>query len=210
MKIEFLRGRRRLAAVSIATAVAVTGFFGLRAAELGKLPFENPTPTIRTAQRSEAAAGRGYSAMLKRVLPAVVNISSSKVVKQTAQEVPEGVDPFFRQFFGNDFGQKFSVPQDRREKALGSGVIISPEGYILTNNHVVEGATEVTVTLRDKREMKARVVGTDPRTDVAVLKIDGSNFPVLTLADSSKVQIGDIVLAIGDRSAWARRSRPAL
>ncbi len=84
------------------------------------------------------------------------------------------------------------------EKALGSGVIVSPEGYILTNNHVVDGATEVTVTLHDKREMKARVVGTDPRTDIAVLKIDGSNFPVLTLADSSKVEIGDIVLAIGD------------
>ncbi len=113
-------------------------------------------------------------------------------------ESPEGVDPFFRQFFGNDFGQQFNVPQERREKALGSGVIISPEGYILTNNHVVEGATEVTVTLHDKREMKARVVGTDPRTDIAVLKIDGSNFPVLTLADSSKVEIGDIVLAIGD------------
>jgi serine protease Do len=108
------------------------------------------------------------------------------------------VDPFLHQFFGNDFGQKFNVPQDRREKALGSGVIISAEGYILTNNHVVEGATEVTVTLHDKREMKARVVGTDPRTDIAVLKIDGSNFPVLTLADSSKVEIGDIVLAIGD------------
>jgi serine protease Do len=198
MKIEFLRGRRWLAAVAVMTAVAVTGFYGLRAAELGKLPFENPAPTIRTVSRSEAAAGRGYSAMLKRVLPAVVNISSSKVVKQTAQAMPEGVDPFFRQFFGNDFGQKFNVPQDRREKALGSGVIISPEGYILTNNHVVEGATEVTVTLHDKREMKARVVGTDPRTDIAVLKIDGSNFPVLTLADSSKVEIGDIVLAIGN------------
>ena len=77
-------------------------------------------------------------------------------------------------------------------------MIISPEGYILTNNHVVDGATEVTVTLHDKREMKARVVGTDPRTDIAVLKIEGSNFPTLTLADSSKVEVGDIVLAIGD------------
>ena len=108
------------------------------------------------------------------------------------------MDPFFRQFFGNDFRQRFNVPQERTEKALGSGVIVSPEGYILTNNHVVDGAKEVTVTLHDKREMKARVVGTDPRTDIAVLKIEGSNFPTLTLADSSKVEIGDIVLAIGD------------
>ena len=90
------------------------------------------------------------------------------------------------------------MPQERREKALGSGVIVSPEGYILTNNHVVDGAKEVTVTLHDKREMKARVIGTDPRTDIAVLKIEGSNFPALTLADSSKVEVGDIVLAIGD------------
>src|SRR5277367_6049308 len=202
MKIEFLRNHRWLAAVSVATAIAVTGFFGLRAAELGKLPFENPAPTIKTVSRSEAAAGRGYSAMLKRVLPAVVNISSSKVVKQTAQETPEDADPFFRQFFGNNSGQKFNVPQDRREKALGSGVIISPEGYILTNNHVVDGATDVTVTLHDKREMKARVVGTDARTDIAVLKIEGSNFPTLTLADSSKVEIGDIV---NRKRNWTRK-----
>jgi serine protease Do len=127
-----------------------------------------------------------------------VNISSSKVVKQTAMEMPQGLDPSLRQFFGNDFSQQNNAPQERNEKALGSGVIVSPEGYILTNNHVVDGAKEVTVTLHDKREMKARIVGTDPRTDIAVLKIEGSNFPSLTLADSSKVEIGDIVLAIGD------------
>src|SRR5438270_7653066 len=110
----------------------------------------------------------------------------------------QGVDPFFRQFFGDDFMRKFSVPRERREKSLGSGVIVSPEGYVLTNNHVVDHATEVTVTLYDKREMKARVVGSDPRTDIAVLKLEGSNFPSLTLGDSAKVEVGDIVLAIGD------------
>jgi serine protease Do len=198
MKSELFKRRRWLATASLATALAVTGFYGLRAASLGTLPFEHPAPTIKMATRSEAAAGRGYSAVVKRVLPAVVNISSSRVVKQAAMEGPQGVDPFFRQFFGNDFAQRFNVPQQRTEKALGSGVIIAPEGYILTNNHVVDGAKEVTVTLHDKREMKARVVGTDPRTDIAVLKIEGSNFPTLTLADSSKVEIGDIVLAIGD------------
>jgi serine protease Do len=196
MKIEFFRGRRWLATLSLATALAVTGFYGLRAAD--KLPFENPAPTIRTAARSEAAAGRGYSAVVKRVVPAVVNISTSKMVKQTAMEMPDGMDPMFRQFFGNGSGRGSNAPRQRNEKALGSGVIISPQGYILTNNHVVEGATDVTVTLHDKREFKAKVVGTDPRTDVAVLKIEGSNFPVLTLADSSKVEIGDIVLAIGN------------
>lgn len=191
MKFEFPKGRRWLMTASLAALVAVTGFYGIRAAE-------NPTPTVSMSTRSEAASGRGYSAVVKRVLPAVVNISSSKVVKQTALEGGQGLDPFFRQFFGNDFGQRFNVPQERREKALGSGVIISPEGYILTNNHVVDGAKDVTVTLHDKREMKARVIGTDPRTDIAVVKIEGSNFPVLKLADSSKVEVGDIVLAIGN------------
>jgi serine protease Do len=197
MKIEFFRGRRWFAAASLTVALAATGFYGLRASE-GKVPFSHPAPSLKIAPRSEASAGHGYSAVVKRVLPAVVNISSSKVVKETAQEMPQGVDPFFRQFFGDNFGQRFNVPQERREKALGSGVIVSPEGYILTNNHVVDGATEVVVTLHDKREMKARVIGTDPRTDIAVLKIEGSNFPALTLADSSKVEVGDVVLAIGN------------
>jgi serine protease Do len=190
MKSEFFRGRRWMATAAMVAALAVTGFYGLRAAE-------NQAPTIKTALRSEAAAGRGYSAVVKRVVPAVVNISSSKMVKQTAMDMPDGADPFFRQFFGDRGGQQFQ-PRQRNEKALGSGVIISPQGYILTNNHVVDGATTVTVTLHDKREFKARVVGTDPRTDVAVLKIEGSNFPTLTLADSSKVEVGDIVLAIGN------------
>ena len=198
MKFEFRKGRHWLTTASLAALVAVTGFYGIRAAAEGKLPFEGPKPTVTMSTRSEAASGRGYSAIVKKVLPAVVNISSEKVMKQTAFEGSQGVDPFFRQFFGDDFGQRFNVPQERREKALGSGVIVSPEGYILTNNHVVDGAKEVTVTLHDKREMKARVVGTDPRTDIAVVKIEGSNFPVLKLADSSKVEIGDIVLAVGN------------
>jgi serine protease Do len=180
-----------MATVATVAAIAVTGFLGLRAAD-------NQAPTIKTAARSEAAAGRGYSAVVKRVVPAVVNISTSKMVKQTAMEMPEGMDPMFRQFFGNGGGRGQGAPRQHNEKALGSGVIVSPQGYILTNNHVVEGATDVTVTLHDKREFKARIVGTDPRTDIAVLKIDGDNFPVLTLADSSKVEVGDIVLAIGD------------
>ena len=198
MRFELFRGRHWLTTVSLATVFALTGFYGVRAATLGKLPFENPAPTIKTAVRSEAASGRGYSAVVKRVVPAVVNISSEKIVKQTAMEMPQGLDPFFRQFFGDNSGQGSSMPQERREKALGSGVIISPEGYVLTNNHVVDGSKEVTVTLYDKREMKARVIGTDPRTDIALLKLDGSNFPALTLADSSKVEVGDIVLAVGD------------
>jgi len=198
MKIKFPIQSRRLATVSLTAALAAMGFFAVRAATLGRLPGENPPATVKVVSRSEAS--RGYASVVKRVLPAVVNISSSKVVKPdtSALRGPQGLDPFFRQFFGDDFFRRFAVPQERREKSLGSGVIVSPEGYILTNNHVVEGATQVTVTLHDKRELKAHVVGTDPRTDIAVLKIDGSNFPVLTLGDSSKVDAGDAVLAVGN------------
>src|SRR5579871_6129118 len=200
MSTQFFHHRRSLATVALATAMAVTGFLGLRAATVGHNG-NNPAPSVKVATRSEAAAGRGYSAVVKKVMPAVVNISSSKGIKADRQGGGFGqqeVDPFFRQFFGDDFSQRFGVPRDRREKGLGSGVIVSPEGYILTNNHVMDGATEVSVTLHDKREFKARVVGTDAKTDIAVLKIEGSNFPTLTLADSSKAEVGDIVLAIGN------------
>jgi serine protease Do len=205
MNPTFFRGRKWMATVSLAAAMAATGIYG---ATTGRLPFEHPAPSVKVAARSEAAAGRGYSAVVKRVVPAVVNISISKVVKQQTEfdedsaqggsqgQTPQGLDPFFRQFFGKDFGNR--VPRDRAEKALGSGVIVSPEGYILTNNHVVDGATSVVVTLHDKREFKAHVIGTDARTDIAVIKIDGSNFPALTLGDSGQVEVGDVVLAIGN------------
>jgi serine protease Do len=107
-------------------------------------------------------------------------------------------DPLFRRFFGDQFGGQPLIPKERQERSLGSGVIVSPDGYILTNNHVVDGGTDIKVSLNDKREFTARVVGTDSKTDLAVLKIDQTGLPTLTLADSSKVQVGDIVLAIGN------------
>src|SRR5580692_3692832 len=109
MKSEFFRGRRWIATVAMVAAMAVTGFYGLRAAD-------NQAPTVKTAPRSEAAAGRGYSAVVKRVVPAVVNISSSKMVKQTAMDMPEGADPLFRQFFGDNGGRQFQQPRQHAEK----------------------------------------------------------------------------------------------
>src|SRR5580704_12995269 len=195
MTRKFLQDRRWMAAVSLTAALAVTGFIGLRAATAER---DNPPATVKVTQQPPSHAG--YSKVVKEVLPAVVNISSTKVVRTSRnQQLP---DDFFRQFFGDNgpsFRQQRNTPQqEQREQGLGSGVIVSPEGYILTNNHVVDGATDVMVTLHDKRELKARVVGTDAKTDIAVLKIEGSNFPVLTLADSSRAEVGDIVLAIGD------------
>ena len=140
----------------------------------------------------------GYAAILKPALSAVVNISSSKIVK-TPSEAPFGFfnDPFFQQFFGNQF-RGMQRPQEQREKSLGSGVIVRPDGYILTNNHVIEGATEIKVFLPDKRELKGKVVGADPKTDVAVVKIEAQNLPTLSMGDSSKIQVGDLAFAIGD------------
>ncbi len=130
--------------------------------------------------------------------PAVVNISTTSTV--TMQENPFGnmfTDPFFRHFFGDQFG---NPGQQRKYKssALGSGVIVSDDGYILTNNHVVKGADEIKVILYDKREFKGKVVGTDPRTDLAIVKIDARNLPTLTLGESGKLKTGDLVLAIGN------------
>jgi serine protease Do len=181
--------------------------FALGAAGLGlahtteKSLSSNPPATLKLADPGEGPSKSSYAPLVKEVLPCVVNISSSKVVhnRMSSEEMP--MDPFFRQFFGqdgNEGGGHFKVPRDSREKALGSGVIVSPEGYILTNNHVVDGATDVQVTLSDKREFKARIVGADPKTDVAVLKIDGKNLSPITIGDSAKVQVGDVALAIGN------------
>src|ERR1700730_8606698 len=154
--------------------------------------------SLKMADPSEAPSKMGFAPIVKQVLPNVVNISSSKVVRTPNQSEGMPADPFFQQFFGKRFGPGPEVPKQRREQSLGSGVIVSPEGYVLTNNHVVDGATNIKVTLSDKRELKATVVGTDPKTDIAVLKLEGSNFPAITLGDSTKVQVGDYALAIGD------------
>ncbi len=137
----------------------------------------------------------GFASVLQPALPAVVNIHSSKVVKPRNQ-MPFFSDPFFRQFFGNQFG--FGEPAPQREESLGSGVILRPDGLILTNNHVISGASDIRVTLSNKKEYKAKLIGTDPKSDIAVLKIDATDLPVLPIGDSSKLKVGDIVFAIGE------------
>ena len=141
----------------------------------------------------------GYAPVIDPALPAVVNISSTKLVKQ--QNNFPGLlfdDPFLRRFFGDQFNQQPARPQTEREYSLGSGVIVNPDGYILTNNHVVSGASDIEVFTQDKKKFRAKIIGTDPRTDVAVLKIEGTRFPSLTLGDSANLKVGDVVFAIGD------------
>ncbi len=124
----------------------------------------------------------------------VVNISSTRVIRPPAPEqAPFFHDPLFRDPFGR--GQ---LPREMREQSLGSGVIVSADGYVLTNSHVVQGATEVRVSLPDRRELEAKIIGQDPKTDIAVLRIPGDGFPFAELGDSSRVRVGDFALAIGD------------
>jgi serine protease Do len=139
----------------------------------------------------------GFASVLGPVLPAVVNISSTKIVKSQANNVPDFYnDPMFRQFFGNQLPPPQSQGPER-EFGLGSGVIVNGDGYILTNNHVVAEASDVEVFTQDQKKFKAKVVGTDPLTDIAVLKIQATGLPTLTFADSSTLKVGDIVFAIG-------------
>ena len=161
-----------------------------------------PAVTVQEAQSappvSLAGFKNGFASVIDPALPAVVNISSTKVVKE--KQMPNMFDdPFFRQFFGNQFGQQQQQqPQTEHEYSLGSGVIVNPEGYVLTNNHVVSGASDVEVYTQNHKEYKAKVIGTDPRTDIAVLKIEATGLPTLTLGDSAKLKVGDLVFAIGD------------
>jgi serine protease Do len=144
-------------------------------------------PDIDVLERQNQA----YERIAKAVTPAVVAIQSTQVVKQ--QQSPFFMDPFFRQFFGDMFPQR-SIPQH----ALGSGVIVSPDGYIMTNNHVVAKATEIEVLLSDKRTFKGKIVGGDSQTDVAVIKIEASGLPVAPFGDSNQLKVGDTVLAFGN------------
>ena len=141
-----------------------------------------------TAPRGAPGSG-SFSAAAKAASPAVVSINTSKA----AVKNPHADDPWFKFFFG-DQGQGQNQPQG----GLGSGVIISPSGYILTNNHVVEEADEIEVILNDKRRAKAKVIGTDPDTDLAILKIELDKLPVIVLGDSDALAVGDAVLAIGN------------
>jgi serine protease DegS len=146
-----------------------------------------------TAGASVLASGPvSYADAVGIAAPAVVNIHSRKTVIQSS---PLFDDPFFRRFFGEQFGLG---PQQREETSLGSGVIVSAQGYILTNNHVIEGADAIRVGLRDGRSAEAAIVGTDAEADLAVLKVELDDLPTITLGDSDTLRVGDVVMAIGN------------
>lgn len=136
-----------------------------------------------------------YADAVEAASPAVVNINTSKVV--TIAPHPFFKDPVFRQFFGRDLNRLIK-PKKQLQSSLGSGVIMSGNGLVLTNHHVISGADAIQVSLKDGRTAEAKVIGSDPETDVAVLKIDIDNLPAITLGHSKKIRVGDIVLAIGN------------
>jgi len=148
----------------------------------------------------DGAVRASFAPVIKKVSPGVVKIVTVARAQRTGFSDGSDMNELMRRFFGGEFrGQapqrNFGMP---RQEGLGSGVIATKDGYILTNNHVVDGADEVKVTLQDGREFTAKVVGRDPKSDVAVIKIDGKDLPAVPIADSDKVEVGDVVLAIGN------------
>ena len=186
-----------LCAVVVGMAVVLSVFHLTSWGRDGGQPVFNvsSTPINR-----DARASTSYAPIVKKVAPSVVNIYSTRFIKERLMRNPLLNDPIFRQFFGNQFqGQGDDRERTRTERSLGSGVIVSPDGYILTANHVVAEADEVKVSIADsKTEYTARVVGKDSATDVAVLKISAANLPAVTLADSDQLEVGDVVLALGN------------
>lgn len=148
----------------------------------------------------EKGGRNSYAPVVKEVTPAVVKVFTTSRAHNAAYTEPEmgGMDELMRRFFGDEGRmprRNYSVP---RQQGIGSGVIATKDGYILTNNHVVDGADEVKVALNDGREFNAKVIGRDPKSDVAVIKIDAKDLPAITMADSDKVEVGDVVLAVGN------------
>src|SRR5829696_3383912 len=186
---------RNVGVAAIASAVVTMAAW--KAPQASSMLTAASNSTVATVATSVPAVvtSASYAPMLEHVTPAVVTVRVQKRASMvpTDQQIPEE----FRRFFGDQLPQPRGQRQ-RPQRGLGSGVIASQDGYILTNNHVVEGADEVKVELPDTRTFTAKVIGTDPATDLAVVKVDARNLPTLVFGDSDAVKVGDIALAIGN------------
>jgi len=189
-----VRGRAALALIA-ALSLGVGLVAGLRlahridpgASAAGTTTAAAPLPPL-------PALGADFSGIARRATPAVVNISALQVYR--TERSPFFSDPFFREFFGQD--SPFRMPQEERKTSLGSGVLVRSDGLIVTNNHVIEHAREIAITTAARRRLKGTLVGTDPVTDIAVIKVDGTGFPTLPWGDSSKAEVGEYVIAVGN------------
>ncbi|MFQ3581282.1 MAG: DegQ family serine endoprotease [Chloracidobacterium sp.] len=178
-----------LAAGALLTTTLLGGIGGAMTTRWLSPPDTPPSPPPITSRAGEALPAASFSSIVKATLPAVVNISTTRT---TRGQVDPGFDlPFFPDIFG-------PAPRRQPTNSLGSGVVVSADGYILTNHHVVDGASDIKATFADGRVLKAKLIGTDPKTDVAVLKVDENNLPAIPLGDSNQVEVGDFALAIGN------------
>ncbi len=186
-------------AVGVAALAALAGGYAYLQKDAITPGYAAPTPAV-TAPVA-VATPTDFSGIVDQYGPAVVNISVTARAQRTSAQMPSGMDPDDPLFqFFKRFGPQFQGPQSQQPqlvKGLGSGFIVSSDGLILTNAHVVDNATEVTVKLTDRREFKAKVLGSDPQTDIAVIRIDAKDLPTVRLGDPSKIRVGEPVLAIG-------------
>ena len=185
--------------IGLSTGVTIAGallYFEFRGAALHPV-IAAPQQQQAPARSAAVAVRDSYADIVDRVAPAVVTIRSARRVR-AAQQFPFSEDPFFRQFFGNPNQNRSREDRSLMERALGSGVIVSGDGHILTNHHVIDGADQISVELNDRKSFQAKVIGSDAPSDLALLKIEATNLPVLPLGDSDKVRVGDVCLAVGN------------
>jgi len=190
------RQRPVVAVLAVALVAAVGAYTALGPVRAGVS--SNTAPLDNSQVGALLQLDQAMEAVAARVTPAIVNVAvTSRAKSQPAGEgIPDDLQRFFGQ--GQQFGEGMPPQQPRIERGIGSGVIISPDGYIVTNNHVVDGATDIKVTLSDRRILAGKVVGTDPLTDLAVIKVDGTNLPNVPIGDSSTLRPGQTVLAFGN------------
>ena len=186
--------------MALGGAVVVTGS-ALAFSQRPKAENFNAPPLDERPIARDAGNHTSFAPVVKKVAPGVVKVFTTTRLHNTAfSGAPAGMEDMLRRFFGDPFEgrtprRNYSVP---RQQGIGSGVVVTKDGYILTNNHVVDGADEVKVALQDGREFSAKVIGRDPKSDVAVIKVDAKDLPAVPMADSDKVEVGDVVLAVGN------------
>ena len=191
--------RKKLLLIAVTSAIAgiIIGLGISTTLNLGSMA-NSEQPTIsKESIEVLSKVDQAMAEVVAAVKPAVVNISSTHTVISRGIQNPFLNDPLFRRFFGEEFGG-LEKPREFKQSSLGSGVIVEKNGYILTNNHVVKDADEIKIRLSDKREFKGKVIGSDPKTDLAVIRIEAHSLPVIKIGDSGKMKVGETVLAIGN------------
>jgi len=183
--------------IIVATILSISSIYGIGFDK--KFDFQYADSNLERKAPTNEQYILSYSNVLEKIRTSVVNISTKKSVKTGGYANPFFNDPFFEQFFKNFGNPQFNLPQERIQSSLGSGVIVSSDGYIVTNHHVVDGADEIKVAIPgDRTEYDAKIIGTDKKSDIAVIKIKGKNFNAIKLYDSEKAKVGDVVFALGN------------